>query len=224
MKYLLPLAALALLHAPTAHAAMVQSPAYKVCSELAKTNPAMALVRAEEWSRIDTGIPAQHCRAMALYGLGRYDEAANILATLRDQTPSEDVEQRNYLNQQAVQAWRAANRTDAALAMLTSHINDMARVKGQNVLVAKLTSGALLERARIQSTYGKTGDAVKDLDHAISLTPLNEEVLLERATAFEQLGDGDLAKEDIKSVLRLNPGNSKARLMMDRLNKPALTN
>ena len=220
MNYVAPLAALALLaSAPAAHAAFVQSPAYKDCANLAKTNPAMALARAEEWARIDTGIPAQHCRAMALYGLGRYDEAGQALAQLRDAVPAEDADQRAYITKQAVQAWRNANRTDAALAILSTQISDMGRVRGDNAAMAKLTSDLLLERARILTTYGKMGDAVADLDHAVSLTPLNEEVLLERAGTFEQMGDVALAAEDVKAVLRLNAGNAKARLMQDRLKK-----
>lgn len=206
-----------------AHAAIAaegtinQTPAYQECSQLASTNPAAALAKAEDWMRIDNGIAAQHCRAMALYGLRRYDEAATALTAVRDAITPDNIGLRTYLARQISRAWINANRTDTAINVLSTQINDISQVKGDNATAAKLTSDLLLDRARIQVSYGKLDDATKDLDHAVSLTPINEDVLMERASVFEKLGDKPLARSDAEIVHKLNSGNSAAREMLQRL-------
>lgn len=207
----------AILLATTAQAAeinFIQSPAYKECTALAASNPTAALAKAEEWLKIDNSIPALHCRAMALYGLRRYGEAGEALSAVRTAIPNENISMRTYVTHQAVRAWTGANRADAALATLTAQITDMASVKGDNATAAKLTSELLLDRARLNITYGKLTDAVSDLDRAVSLTPLSEDILLERAGAFAQLGDFPLAKADTQYVLTLNANNTKARALL----------
>ena len=200
----------------------VQSPAYKECTALAASNPTAALAKAEEWLKIDNSIPALHCRAMALYGLRRYAEAGEALGAVRITIPNENLTMRAYVTRQAIQAFSNANRAEAALGILNAQISDMSSVRGDNVTAAKLTSELLLERARVHVTYGKLADAIRDLDRAVSLTPLNEDVLLERAGVFVQLGDIPLAISDTKSVLTLNAGNVKARaLLRDLEAKPA---
>ncbi len=209
----------AILLASTASAEMnfIQSPAYKECTELATSNPTAALAKAEEWLKIDNSIPAQHCRAMALYGLRRYAEAGEALSNVRTAIPNENLSMRTYVTHQAVRAWTSANRADAALATLTAQISDMGSVKGDNATAAKLTAELLLDRARLNTTYGKLTDAVQDLDRAVSLTPLNEEILFERATVFQQLGDLPLSRADTQYVLTLDPNNAKARALLREL-------
>ena len=51
------------------------SPAYTECTALASSNPESALAKADAWLKIDTSIAAQHCRAMALYGLQQIGRA-----------------------------------------------------------------------------------------------------------------------------------------------------
>lgn len=200
-----------------AQTALVQSPAYQECTTLAATNPAQALEKAEGWLKIDNGTAAQHCRAMALYGLRRFAEAGDALTATRDTVPPEHYSMRSYLAQQAARAWVSANRADQALAALSTQLAELATIRGDNVGIAKLTAELLLERARLHITYGKLGDASQDLDHAVSLTPLNEEVLLERAGVFEKLGDAALARSDAQNVLKLAPGNAKAKELLHRL-------
>ena len=194
-----------------------QPPAYRECSELASQNPEQALIKAEAWLAVEQGIPAQHCKAMALFGLRRFDEAGDALSSLRTQVPSDDIALRSYLTHQAAYALTNADRSDKALALLATQIEDMNQFRGDNINAAKLTSGLLLHRARIHRDYGRLTDAVKDLDRAVSLTPLNEEVLLTRAAVFEKLGDLPLARSDVDAVLTLNRANPAAKAARKRL-------
>lgn len=208
-----------------AQAAGMQSPAYAECSSLAGSNPQKALEKADAWLKIDTGIAAQHCRAMALYGLKRYAEAGDALSNVRDAITAPDISVRSYITRQASRAYLNANTPDKSLAILGNQITDIGNYRGDNANAAKLTSELLLDRARIQTSFGKLDEAAKDLDHAVSLTPVNETVLLERASVFEKLGDMPLAKADVDSVLSINPNNAQAKQARDRLNgkPPALS-
>jgi tetratricopeptide (TPR) repeat protein len=201
-------------HAQTAG---MQSPAYQECTSLATSNPAQALTKAEAWLKIDSGIAAQHCRAMALFGLRRFAEAGDGLAAVRELITRENVALRSYVARQASQAFMNANMTDKALAALTNQINDIGNYRGDNANAAKLTADLLLDRARLSATYGKLEDAAKDLDHAVSLTPVNEDVLIERSGVFEKLGDKSLAMSDAQAVIKLNSANNKAKDIIARL-------
>ena len=200
-----------------ADSGIIQSPAYKECIALASSNPAQALVKADGWLTVDNGIAAHHCRAMALYGLRRYAEAGDALNTLRAEIPQENISLRSFVTKQAVSAWIGANRADTALTILDAQLSEMTQSYGNNALSAKLTAELLLERAKINITYGKVKLATQDLDHAISLTPVNGELLLERAKAFELLGDIPLALADTEAALTLDPNNAAARAELTRL-------
>jgi tetratricopeptide (TPR) repeat protein len=195
----------------------MQSPAYKECIALSNSNPLAALAKADEWLAIDAGVSAQHCRAMALYGLRRYPEAAEVLNLVRTQIPQENLTLRTFITHQTASAWTNASRSDLALAAIDAQLLELAPARGNNVGNARLTSDLLLARARINIPFGKTADALRDLDHAVSLTPVNPEVLLERAQTFELMGDRALAKSDVEAALTVSPSNTKARALLARL-------
>lgn len=188
----------------------VQSPAYKECTQLASSNPKLALEKAEAWLKIDQSTSALHCRAMALYGLKQFELSAAALSDVRNTIPPADVTLRSFVARQASRAWLNANKPDAAIAALTGQLNEMAQAGGDNVTESKLTSELLLDRAKLRLTYGHATDAVQDLDHAVSLDPLNEDILLARADAFAALNDPALTKQDLQAVLRLNPKHAQA--------------
>lgn len=200
-----------------AEEAVLQSPAYKECIVLANNNPTQALVKADEWLAVDNGIAAYHCRAMALYGLKRFGEAGQALTSLRLIVPSDNIPLRSFITKQAAQAWKNASRADAALGVMSDQLADMDKARGDNAANAKITADLLLERARLHTTYGKANLAARDLDRAVSLTPMNAEILLERAKTFEQLGDNGLARADVEAALIVNHSNAQAREMLIRL-------
>ena len=197
----------------------MQSPAYQECSKLAATDPAKALVKADEWLKIDDGIPAHHCRAMALFGLQRFEQSADALELVRDKVPPADITLQSYLTHQAAKSWVSAGKVDAALGTIARQLDMMGKVKNDNVTAAQLTAELLIERAAIRSNYGQLKDAASDLDRAVSLTPLNVDALLARADVFARLGDAGLAGADTKAVLTLEPTNEKAKAMLKRLSE-----
>ena len=206
-----PVAAAPTIVAPQQEVQFTQSPAYKECTVLANSNPIAAEQKANEWLKVDDGIGAHHCRAMAFYGQRRFGEAAQELSFVRSKIAPGNVILRSYVTKQAAKAWIDAARPDAAITALGEQIADMGTVRGDNANVSKLTSELLHERAKLRINYGQPAEAVQDLDHAVSLTPTDEGVLMDRATAFAQLNDLSLARQDVASVLKLNPANSKAQ-------------
>jgi hypothetical protein len=218
MKRFLLLTGCAFLSIPAmAQTSIPPSPAYQECTALASNNPAEALVKAEAWLKIDTSIAAQHCRAMALFGLRRFAEAGDALSSVRDGIGADNFSLRSYIARQASRAWMNANQADKALAVLSGQISELGTVRNNNAVTAKLTAELLLDRARLNVSYGKLDDAIKDLDHGVSLAPINEDILMERALAFEKLGDKSLARSDAEIVAKLNDKNTAAQELLTRL-------
>ena len=195
----------------------VQSPAYKECTQLASSNPKLALEKAEAWLKIDQGTSALHCRAMALYGLRQFELSAAALADVRNTIALADTTLRSFVARQTSRAWLNANKPDAAMAALTAQLNELGQATGDNATHSKLTAELLLDRAKLRLGVGQATDAVQDLDHAVSLDPVNEEVLLTRADAFAKLKDAALAKQDLQALLRLNPKHAHALERMRQL-------
>lgn len=195
--------------------AIVASPAYKECTALAASNPAAALAKADEWLKIDQSIAAQHCRAMALFSLKRFDEAAQALGDVRNTLGPDNLSLRIYVTHQVAQAWINAGHADNALNDYATQLTYLTGIKGNNATTARLSAELLLDKARLNVTYGKLADAAADLDHAISLTPLNADLLLARAQVFVELGDAELAKLDAQSVLKLRPHDAKAEAILN---------
>lgn len=184
---------------------------------MAATDPQAALVKADEWLKIEDGIGAHHCKAMALYGLKQYAESAASLSLVRDRLDPKDIMLRTYVARQASRAWILANRAEAALSTLSAQIEAMNQEGVDNATEARLTAELLLDRAKIRQQYGQNAEAVQDLDHAVSLRPSNDDVLLARAEAFIALKDRALAKEDLQAILRMNPTHEKAVGLMREL-------
>lgn len=61
---------------------------YRSCVELSARTPQQAHDTASDWLVDGGGIPAQHCVALSLAGLGRYDEAARTLELQRKNSGS----------------------------------------------------------------------------------------------------------------------------------------
>jgi len=222
MKRLLLISTCLFMAAPVfAQQASMQSPAYRECSALANSNPTQALAKADAWLKMDAGIAAQHCRAMALYGLRRFAEAADALTNVRAMIAPENITLRSYVARQASNALVGANSADQAIGLLSTQINEISTLRTDNGVAAGVTSELLVERARVNTNFGKLDEAARDLDHAVSLTPTHEAVLMERAGVFEKLGDLPLARNDLKSILIINSANSGARTGLSRLSGDA---
>lgn len=190
------------------------SPAYKECTAAAASNPQAALAKADEWLKIDDSIAAHHCRAMSLYGLKRYQDAGSELDTVRIKIDPSEIAIRTYVTRQAARAWVEGGKPENAIRVISEQVNEMTMGRGDNATQARLATELLLDRSRIRVEYGQLGEAVQDLDQAISLSPGNEAVLMQRAKIFAQLGDTALAQQDLQVVLRMNPKQQEAIALM----------
>lgn len=214
------------LYASAQSAATVQTPsfvytdAYRKCSQMAVSSPSEALAESNEQLKISDNIGARHCRAMALYALMRYPEAVNELLTVERQIPANDVALLNYVTRQTARALNLAKKPDAALVHLQKHFDALRASSVNDAFLTKLAAETLLERALLRESYAQYGQAIQELDHAISLNPTNEELLYTRARVFIALGDNALARQDLNAILRSNPNHRLAREMLARAQTP----
>ena len=68
-------------------------------------------------------------------------------------------------------------------------------------------ASAYILRARTYATLGQTREAVKNLDHAVSIEPDNIEVWIARSDFYSSIGQIKNASADIKKALFLAPDN-----------------
>ena len=68
-------------------------------------------------------------------------------------------------------------------------------------------ASAYILRARTYATLGQTGEAVKDLDHAVSIEPDSIEVRIARSDFYRSIGQLKNASIDIKQALSLDSDN-----------------
>jgi tetratricopeptide (TPR) repeat protein len=174
---------------------------YAKCLDAARKAPAAALKTAEDWRIAGGGFPADHCAAVALFGLGRYPEAAERFEALGGAMMIRGPDMRAGALQQAGQAWLLANAPakaksdfDAALSF-TPEDPDI-----------------LIDRARADAEVPDLKGAVADLDRALALAPGRADALVYRASAWRQLGDLDRARSDIAAALTAVPNDAAGLL------------
>jgi tetratricopeptide (TPR) repeat protein len=204
---LLPLAALALTAAspsPKLAPPLDASSQYDSClAEIAKS-PQAALDRAEAWRESGGGFPAEHCAAVALIGLKRYDEAARRLEALAGAMMIQTPELRAASLEQAGQAWLLAN--DAAKAK-TDFDAGLSFSPGNVDL--------LIDRSEAFAAAGQYWDAIDDLNRALDAVPDDVAALIYRASAYRNAGGADgleLGLADIEHALKLSPNDAAGLL------------
>jgi hypothetical protein len=74
---------------PAGDMTVEQAKTYSDCMSQARRLPDQALRSAQAWVQNGGGIPAGHCAAVALIGLGRYQEAADSMEKLGGQEASD---------------------------------------------------------------------------------------------------------------------------------------
>ncbi len=174
---------------------------YEKCLDAARKTPAAALKTAEDWRTAGGGFPADHCAAVALFGLKRYPEAAQRFEALAGAMMQRGPDMRAAALQQAAQAWlladvpaKAKSDLDAALSF-TPKDPDL-----------------LIDRARADAETRDWKRAVADLDRALALAPGRVDALVYRASAWRQLGDLDHARADIEAALAAAHNDAAALL------------
>lgn len=198
---------------PKATATPSQSQKYEDCSANAEKKPSLALAESEAWlKKSGPSSAAYHCKALALFYLKRFTESAELLEYMASILPRDSRKLWVNVMRQASVARVHAGMTDKALAdlgiALTYAIDQNLREPAVELL---------LDRARLYASLDMLMDAVQDTDHALSLSPGDTKVLLERARNLRNAGKYDLAREDIQRVLKTEPANTEARNALQSL-------
>lgn len=186
-----------------------QAGIYDACLAQARVAPEEAYTAALDWHAAGGGLPARHCAAVALLGLGAHDEAATRLETLATEVPDSRPDLRLGLLAQAAQAWLISGRAQRAEALQTLAVD--ARPDDPQLRA---------DRAVSRLTLGRYWAAIDDLDIALTLTPEDPELLLYRASAYRYLEVPDLARDDVDRALALDAGHAAAWLergILDRM-------
>lgn len=195
----------------------VYNDAYRECSALVAHDAAAAQKRAEENLLQGEDVGMRHCRAMALYAQKHYPEAVIELQSVERLIAPENIALKNYVIRQIARALNLSSKPDAALKRLQDHIVALRADESDGALRTRLAAEALMERALLRESYRQYTEAVQDLDHAISLNPVNAELLATRARVFLALNDKALAKQDLHSALKVNPNHEEAKALLRRV-------
>lgn len=144
---------------------------YANCLELTKQDPSTAYEHAVGWQGLGGGEAAQHCQAVALMRLGKYDEAAYRFERLAE-------------NSKQSPHRRAEMLAQAAQALLM--MDDLERANANQTTAIKLDPGnpdLYVDRSVTLFAVGDYKAAVADLDQAIRISPRRAEPYALRAAA-----------------------------------------
>lgn len=167
---------------------------YANCLELAKQDPSTAYEHAVGWQGLGGGEAAQHCQAVALMRLGKYDEAAyrlERLAELSKQSPHR----------------RAEMLAQAAQALLM--MDNLERANANQTTAIKLDPGnpdLYVDRSVTLFAVGDYKGAVADLDQAIRISPRRAEPYALRAAAKRFQDQLDPALADAELAVSVSGG------------------
>jgi tetratricopeptide (TPR) repeat protein len=198
MRWLLPVL---LLLAPAAHAALDQERQYRSCLALVHQKPDEAFESALAWRDQGGGAPAEHCAALALLELGKYDQSALRLEALAQALGPDGKVNPAAVWAQAGNVWLLGGYPDRALAAID-----------RGLALEPDRAPLLVDRARVLGELGRYAEALPELDRALALDPKDDDAHAFRASALRQLGRLDEALIAADAALKLNPDNPSARL------------
>lgn len=208
---------------------------YTECMNLARGEPLKALPAAEKWHQQGGGLAARHCVATAMFGAGRYTQAAAQFEAIARDMGRDRPGLRAELWVQAGQAFmeagvpeKAAEAQSRALELKTDDA-DLWVDRGLSFAALKAWPRAISDfdralglrrddveilvlRAAAWRNAGNPTRALEDAGRALKVAPDHSEALLERGFAYLARGDRGSANADFSSVLRLVPPGSSAAL------------
>ncbi len=187
---------------------------YQRCTNLSKEHADQALEQAEQWLRISRNPSAMHCKAISLFNMNKYEDAAETLDILHDMLSDKDATLKFNLQRQSAKAWLRAGNSANAINRLGNVIASLIMDERPNPLHQRLLVEILMERADIYASSGEPLLAVQDYDHAESIGLLTDRVMLERGRLYLRMGETELAMEDAEAVLRLHPNHHAARTLL----------
>lgn len=189
-----------------------QSQRYVDCTVKSRSNPTQTLQEANAWFASTKEPAAQHCVALSLYNLRRYEDAAMTLEQLANTIGNDQMALKVSVLTQGAYAWKLATRYDMAEK---DYQNAIALASGNNL--NELTVNLLYERAQLFVMQQKNLNAMQDLDHMLTLEPRNVKARMLRGSVFEALGQNGAAREDYQAVLEVEPNNADAKAALAKV-------
>jgi len=212
---------------------------YQQCADLAKTDAQATYNQALAWHSAGGGAAAQHCEALALSQMRRYDEAALLLDTLAQDKSLSNAD-RAQLFDQAGNTWLLAEnalKADAsfsnALVLSPGDVEilaDRARARAMrkdwtganaDLSAALLRDGdradLLVLRASARHAAGRKAEARLDIEHALSIFPNYGDAMVERGAMKYEDGDAAGAQADWRKVVNTAPNSRAAALANEYL-------
>ncbi len=174
---------------------------YTECMNLARSDPLKALPVAEKWHGQGGGLAARHCVATAMYGAGRFLQAAAQFETIARDMGRERPGLRAELWAQAGQAYGEAGAAEKAIEA-QSRALDLKNDDADLWVDRGLSFAAMRAWPR----------AISDFDRALALRSNDVEILVLRAAAWRNAGNPARALEDAARALRIAPDHSEAML------------
>lgn len=194
-----------------------QPPDYETCTKLAQTNPQEALRMADRWRQAHDHPSAYHCRALALFALTRYEEAAKALETLSFVITEKNLPLWSSVIRQAAKSWRLAEDNAKAIVVLSKGIDKTADMALSKPVIAKVAADMLLDRSALYQQGGRELVALQDLDQAISLMPKNPSLLIARARLLLSQDETALARQDLQAAATINPDHPELKQLQNAL-------
>ena len=204
---------------------------YRNCVDLSARAPQAAHDVASDWLVAGGGIPAQHCAALSLASLGRFDEAALALEATAENLRIAEMNgvytgffRRGEglvgeLLGQAGNAWLLAGD---AMQAYTAFSQGLTEVAPGSRSALELT----IDRARASGVAGEYVVALEDLDKAADWAageaPIRAkeraEIFVLRASAYRNLERTEEAMSDLERAFALIPDDREALLERGNLN------
>lgn len=200
-RLLLVLAALGCSATGAFAAQTTEAERYAACMERARAAPAEGLAEAEAWLKQAETVAGRHCRAVALIGLGRDQNAVAALDALGRRMEEREPALAADLYRQAALVRFEAGRLDEAEAL-----------QDRAFKLAPDSVELLIDRALLLGAKADYATALQTLERARALAPARADVLVLTGSAHRLLGDPELAGESLMAALAIEPDNLAALL------------
>ncbi|WP_300532368.1 tetratricopeptide repeat protein [Maricaulis sp.] len=180
---------------------------YTACLAMTEDEPDAAFADAVSWSYEGGGWPARHCHGRALIALGDTARGAEMLESVAS------IERPGLLLVERLGMWREAGEAWMAL-------DEPVEAAGAYSVAMALSEDYLPGfegHLRASLALGHWNDALSDADHLVENAPGLWEAWSGRAEARLELGEPDLALEDIEQARQLAPDNIDILVLRGRI-------
>lgn len=185
---------------------------YARCTGMVEKNAETALSFAMAWQAENDDPAASHCKALALFKLQRFGEAATLLELLTIQVPDN---QTALWSKIVLQSGYARKRMGDYAKAIENYTIALANIEEADIPSVVIL--LLVERARTNLQQSQLMLAVQDLDHALALDENNKEALLLRARAFQNSGKYEMAKSDLSRLVQIYPDDAEVAKLSQEL-------